>query len=216
MRPLLDSKRGFLVLEVRENGAKVEVDGRTVGLAPLGGRLELTMGPHEVAISKDGFLPWARTLDVQSGQVAVEPVSMVPNQEFIAGYEGRAQRMRTVAWLTGGGAALLVGAGVALRLVDDARFQDLVDKKYIQRGPACSVTVPNYNGTDYCPTDAGRLHNAVGTVSSIEHADSVALGGVILGLVSGAVSAVLFATGDSPGRYAAYSDGKSASLRLNF
>jgi TolB-like protein len=216
MRPLLDSRRGFLVLEVRENGAKVEVDGRTVGVAPLGGRLELTMGPHEVAISKDGFLPWARTLDVQSGQVSVEPVSMVPNQEFITDYEGRAHRMRTYAWISAGGAALFLSVAAAVRLVDDARFQDLVDKKYIERGPDCTATVPNYNGTDYCPTDAGRLHNAVGTVSSIEHADAIALGGVIAGAVSAALSVVLFSSGDTPGRYSAYSDGKTASLWLSY
>src|SRR5262249_30765251 len=61
--PLLEAKKGFLVLDVREKGAKVTVDGRTMGFTPLAGRLELAMGAHEVLIEKEGFLAFARTLD---------------------------------------------------------------------------------------------------------------------------------------------------------
>jgi TolB-like protein len=215
MRPLLESRRGYLVLEVREGGARIEVDGRTVGVAPLAGRLDLTMGPHEVAISKDGFVPWARTLDVQSGEVSVEPVSLVPNQDFISDYEGRAARTRTFAWITGAAAAGLLATAGALRIVDDARFSDLSSKKYLQRGTACAASSPSYNGTDFCPTDLGRQNGVVQTVSSIERLDDIALGAGLAGVLSAAVSAVLFATGDPPGRYSAYSAGPVAGPKTS-
>src|SRR5207302_1662051 len=54
VQPLLESKKGYLVLDVHEKGAKISVDGRTVGLSPLAGRLELPMGAHDVLIEKQG------------------------------------------------------------------------------------------------------------------------------------------------------------------
>lgn len=213
VQPLLENKKGFLVLEIRERGAKVTVDARTVGVTPLPGRLELPMGAHEVTVEKEGFLTWARTIDVPPAQATVEPVALVPSQQFIDDYESSAATTRVIAWVTAGTAAALVGTGVVLRLVDDARFEDLQTKQYIDQRGICAEINPDYNGSDYCPTALGYENGVLDTIDSIEQTDTIALAAVIAGAATGLVSVYLFASGDTPGRYEAFgATGASAAL----
>lgn len=204
VQPLLESKRGSLMLDVRERGAKIAVDGKTVGTAPIG-RLALAMGPHEVLVEKPGFLSFARTVEVLPDQVTVEAVMLVPNQEFIDAYESSAGLVRAAAWITAGSAVALLGTAGVLRLVDDARFSDLVAKRYLEVRGVCADLSPGYNGTDYCPTELGQENGVLDTVRGIETVDSVALGLAIAGAASAAASVILFVTGDPPGHYAPFS-----------
>ena len=218
VQPLLAGRKGFLVLDTRERGAKVTVDGRLVGITPLQGRIELAMGAHEVLIEKEGFLTWARTVDVPPNQAVVEPVSLVPSQAFIDDYRSGASTTRTFAWITAGAGAALVGTAAALRLIGDARFSDLVDKRYItQQASVCAAQNPGYSGTAFCPTPAGYENGALDSIRSIERQDTFALAAVIAGGASALVSAVLFLTGDDPGKYEAYGSttGPTVSIGLN-
>lgn len=217
MQPLLADKKGYLVLDMREAGAKVTVDGRLVGISPLAGRIELPMGAHEVLIEKEGFLTWAKTVDVPPNQAAVEPVSLVPSQAFIDDYQSSAQTTRTVAWITAGAGATLVATAVVLRLVADARFDDLSNKGYITtQASICADQNPSFSGDGFCPTPEGYANDVLGSVRSIETMDSLALGAVITGGASAIVAAVLFAIGDDPSRYEAYGETRvSASIGKN-
>jgi TolB-like protein len=212
VRPLLEQNRGALVLEVGERGAKVKIDGRTLGVTPLSRRVELSMGPHEVSIDKAGFVPYARTVEVKPGAVTVETVTLVPNQAFISDYESTARTVRTVAWIGASGAAVALGAAGAMRLINDARFDDLVSKRYLESG--LCVGVPGAQAGDLCPTPLGRSQGVVDDVASIEQLDRVALGLAIGGAVSGVVSVVLFLSGDEPGRYGAFSSRRAASASV--
>ena len=219
VQPLLRNKRGFLVIDVREPGAKISVDGRLVGVSPLPGRLPLTMGAHELLVEKEGFLAWARTVDVAPNQAAVEQVALVPSEAFVEEYQARAEAIRTSAWITAGSGALLLGTSLVLKLVADARFDDLVSKGFITRdGAVCSTTVQNFNGSDFCPTQAGYDNGVLGTLDSIEVMDTAALVTVLVGGASAIASAVLFATGDDPAKYEVYGDqqvrASSSELRL--
>ncbi|MCK6551571.1 PEGA domain-containing protein [Myxococcota bacterium] len=219
VQPLLEGKKGFLVLEIREGGAKVSVDGRTVGVTPLAGRLELAMGAHEVAVEKEGFLTWARTIDIPPGQATVESVALVPSQEFIEAYSASASRTRTIAWITGGAAVALAGAAGVLRLSNDGRFDDLVAKGYIDQRDACAEVAPDYDGASYCPTALGYENGVVGTIDSIETMDTIALGAVLAGVATGAVSLYLWLSGDDPARYDAFGASVgpgAASLSIDF
>ena len=211
VQPLLADKKGYLVLDVKERGAQVKLDGRLVGVTPLAGRLEVAMGAHEVLIEKEGFLAYAKTLDVPPNQAVVEPVSLVPSQAFIDDYSGRQGILRGSAWATAGLAAALVGTGVALKLVSDARFDDLVNKGYLtQNSAVCAAQNPNYNGSDFCPTSDGYANDVTGSVDSIETQDSAALGLAITGAVSVVASVVLFLVSEDPDRYEAYGAGGGA------
>jgi TolB-like protein len=216
IQPLLESRKGFIVLDARERGAKVTVDGRLVGHTPLSGRLELPMGAHEIVLEKEGFLTWARTVDVPPNQATVEPIALVPSQEFIDDYEGAASRTRTFAWITAGAALALLGTGGVLRLIDDARFDDLRTKQFIDQRGICAEINPSYNGTDFCPTALGYENGVLDTIESIERTDTFSLAAAIAGAASGIVSAYLFLSGDAPGRYEVYGTGTSAVLSIGW
>lgn len=212
--PILESKRGALVLNVMEEGATVRIDDRTIGVTPMKGRIELAMGPHDVEVDKEGFVTFARTVDVLPSEVRVETVMLVPNASFIDDYESGAGTIRTVAWISAGAAVALVGTGAALKLVDDARFDDLVAKEYVEQRGICAELNPGYNGTDFCPTELGRQNDVLSDVDSIETMDTIALVSVVSGAVAGLVSVVLFATGDPPDRYSVYAEaGAQSGLR---
>lgn len=213
--PLLEGRRGSLVLDAREAGAKVTIDGKTAGVTPLG-RQTLTMGPHEVVVEKPGFLPYARTVDVLADQVTVEAVTLVPNETFIADYESGARTVRMMAWIGAGTTFALLGTGGVLRLVSDARFDDLVSKQYLSTRGDCAELDPSFNGTDLCPTELGQENDVVGTVERIETMDTVALVLGVGGVLMGAATVLMFALGDEPGHYAPFAaagpDGASAGL----
>ena len=205
VQPLLADKKGYLVLDVRELGAEVKLDGRLVGVTPLPGRLEVAMGAHDVLVEKEGFLTYAKTVDVPPNQAVVEPVSMVPSQAFVDAYASKNRVLRTSAWATAGVGAALLGTGLVLKLIADARFDDLVDKGYLtQNAAVCSAQNANYNGSDFCPTSEGFANDVVGSVDSIEGQDSAALGVVIAGAATALTSAVLFLVSEDPGKYDAY------------
>lgn len=205
VQPLLADKKGFLVLDVQESGATVKVDGRLVGVTPLAGRLEVAMGAHEVLVEKEGFLAYAKTVDVPPNQATVEAVSLVPSQAFIDDYASRNRVVRGAAWATAGVGAALLGTGLALKLISDARFDDQVTRGYLTQNPnVCGAQNPNYNGSDYCPTPEGYANDVVGAVDSIETQDSIALAAVVTGAVSAVASAVLFAVSDDPDKYDTY------------
>lgn len=205
VQPLLADKKGYLVLDVREAGAEVKVDGRLVGVSPLPGRLEVAMGAHDVLIEKEGFLAYAKTVDVPPNQAVVEAVSMVPSQAFVDAYASRNQVLRTSAWASAGVGAALIGTGIVLKLIADARFDDLVDKGYLtQNAAVCAAQNPNYNGSDFCPTPDGFNNDVVGSVDSIETQDSAALGIAIAGAATALTSVVLFLVSEDPAKYDAY------------
>lgn len=203
VQPLLADRTGYLVVDARETGAEVEVDGKLVGVTPLAGKLELPMGPHEVVVEKEGFLVWARSLDVEPGQATVAPVALVPSQSWVSDYQSRAQTLRTAAWGTAGGALLMVGAGVSLALIADARFDDLVGKGWLSRD---SSDCPDIGATagDYCATSSGLSSGVLSEVDGVNTTDTLAVGALVTGGVLGLTSAILFLTGDDPDRYEAF------------
>ncbi|MBK8009882.1 MAG: PEGA domain-containing protein [Deltaproteobacteria bacterium] len=211
MAPLLEDKRGFLVVSLDAVGAQVSVDGRTVGISPLGGRLELGMGAHEVRVAHEGFMDWAQTVEILPGQVSVADVRLVPSQGYIDAYEARASRTRAFAWVAAGTSVALVGTGVVLRVVDNAKFRDLVDRGYLTQDGSCAASDPGFEAGDYCPTGLGYEHGVLDEISSIERLDTVATGLIIAGGVSAVLSVYWFFSGDSPGRYSAYSVGAAQS-----
>lgn len=212
VRPLLEANRGFLVVQVSEAGAKIAIDGRLVGVSPLSERVQLAMGPHEVVVEKAGFITAAQTADVTANKVKVDQVTLVPNQAFIGDYESTAAAVRGVAWATTVLGVAGLGAAGALRLIADARFDELVSKRHLEQGGVCAEASTAFNRTDYCPTELGRANGVADEVGSIEGMDTGALVAAIGGGVSAVVGVVLFLTGDAPGRYATYSAGPSAAF----
>ena len=95
------------------SGARVSLDGRFVGEAPLAGAVELQSGSHRLEVLRVGYASFGKTLDVSAGQaVAVAaPLSMT------------LQRRVSIGLMAGGGAAVAGGVvlgGLALAAQADA------------------------------------------------------------------------------------------------
>jgi hypothetical protein len=59
---------GTLVIDVDVKGAEIEVDGKKVGTSPLGRRIFLEPGDHNVHIRGEGGAEWTSTVHLEKGE----------------------------------------------------------------------------------------------------------------------------------------------------
>ena len=67
----LANKTGWLSVRVSENGAQVDLDGKSLGVSPVPVLIRVPVGPHEVHVSKGGFAAFAGHADVGADGTAV-------------------------------------------------------------------------------------------------------------------------------------------------
>jgi hypothetical protein len=60
-----------------EAGAEVSVDGQSVGTTPLAEPLRLAEGRYLVGITRPGFHPWSRYVDVSRDEDALQEVRLL-------------------------------------------------------------------------------------------------------------------------------------------
>lgn len=98
-------------------GANVRIDGRLVGVAPLGGPLALRAGKHSVVVSDLGHKPYKTEFEVARGDVREVEVDLDTTFQ------------RTLSWwFLGAGAASFIGTGivVGVALGSEARARFLI------------------------------------------------------------------------------------------
>ncbi|HEU4409399.1 MAG TPA: PEGA domain-containing protein [Polyangiaceae bacterium] len=111
----LRPRPGLLAFRVPE-GARLFLDGRELGGAPLGAPVEVEPGAHVVAVTRPGRRAVAREVVVGRGE----------RQTFAADLPVTGQRVASFALLGAGGAALLAGGGgAALALAREGEAKDL-------------------------------------------------------------------------------------------
>jgi hypothetical protein len=73
-----DALPGVLVFAAHEtfHGAVISVDGRVVGAVPS--RISVPAGRHQASVSKDGYEPWERWLDVADSQEVPLEIVLAP------------------------------------------------------------------------------------------------------------------------------------------
>ena len=109
---ILKGREGYLVLQAAETGAVVKIDGQIRGTTPVKGRMTLTWGPHLLEVEKAGFVSYSEDISIPNKQVLAKNIALVPSNDFIDAYEGKAKKMRTAAWITSGLAVAGVGAAI--------------------------------------------------------------------------------------------------------
>lgn len=211
VRPLLEAKQGFLSLSCSEEGANVKVDDTLVGVTPLE-RLDVNWGPHTVKVEREGFIAYARDIDVESGRTSRLDVRLIPSQEFIEKYETRAKTFRTLAWTSSGLA--LAGLGLAGFFEFRARSAEDDHNGKVRELESAGKAIVGPNG--YTITDeAARLTEQPRLDSLKDDADQntlisrVALGA---GVAVGLASLYFWLAGDSMDRYEEYRGEGSALL----
>jgi hypothetical protein len=101
-------------------GADVRIDGRLIGVAPLGGPVALPAGEHTVVVSDDGTVPAKQALSLNRGDVTNVALELDNTAQRTASY-----------WLMGAGALSLVITGivVSIALISEARARILISKR---------------------------------------------------------------------------------------
>lgn len=101
-------------------GARISVDGRPMGTAPLSRPLELPAGKHFVTVTSRGSVGWSQEIDVKRG----EEVSLDARLH-------RTGQRKASYWVLGASALSFVGSGVAglLAISANNKASDIDDKR---------------------------------------------------------------------------------------
>jgi TolB-like protein len=190
VRVLLEQASGYLVVRLSEEGANIEINERLAAVSPSP-RLEVPSGPHRVAITKEGFIRWARDVEVVPNETTVADAVLIPSPEFVEDYESSASFYRITAWtLTGIGVGATATGAALLMLQGDERARLSSDIEDFNRGES-----------DATRQDLNRRIDRVDREYKIYQA--VAFGGVA------ALGAALYfwLAGDPPGKYREFRSG---------
>ncbi|HEY3451888.1 MAG TPA: PEGA domain-containing protein [Myxococcales bacterium] len=203
VRPILDKEQGFLDLLCREIGASVKIDGRLVGVTPFPMQ-KLGWGPHRVVVEKEGFIAWAKDVQVERNQAVAETVALIPSPEFIDSYRSRNNGYRAGAWVTTVLAIAGVGAALGVQYA-------VVEPTYEKFSPLQKAFGSSQNDiTDACKT-AGQTGDSQSCYDYAERlgrdgdmAQWIARGAGGLAIVSAGLAAYFWLAGDDPGKYDTY------------
>ncbi|MGC4117196.1 MAG: PEGA domain-containing protein [Myxococcales bacterium] len=202
VRPILDKEQGYLDLICRENGASVKIDGRLVGVTPFPMQ-KLGWGPHRVVVEKEGFIAWAKDVQVERNQAVAETVALIPSPEFIDSYRSRNTGFRAGAWVTTVLALASAGAAVGVKFgkVDPtwdefSPLQKAFGSSTSEIASACETA--GYKETKDCYARAQQLSR------DGELYQTIALSAGGLAIVSAGLAAYFWLAGEDPARYDTY------------
>lgn len=187
---ILKGREGFLVLSVAETGAVVKVDGQIRGTTPIKGRMTLTWGPHLLEVEKAGFVAYSEDISVPNKQVLAKNVALVPSDDFIDAYEGKAKKMRMAAWITTG----LALAGGATAVYFNARSASTESSLEQAR----QTYLQSQSQTDYT-----RMKSLADTGNSQVLLARVGLG---VGVAALAAATYFWVAGDDPHKYEGFKE----------
>jgi len=145
-------------------GARVSVDGRPMGDAPLGTPLELAAGVHLLAVTANGHDAFLRELDLSRGETRRVDAALAMSR----------QRKIAIAMLVGAAAAVAAGgAFLGVTIVEQNQAQAFLD---IQKKRA--LTQPE--AQSYADDRDQRITWGIATAATFAGAAALALTGVLL------------------------------------
>ncbi|MDF1565062.1 MAG: PEGA domain-containing protein [Deltaproteobacteria bacterium] len=124
----LEGRLGSLIISVSEPGSSVKIDGRIVGVSPLGEQ-KVPAGVHLVEVEKTGFITAKEQVVVKVDETVARGVQMVPSPDFLESYAKSAKRMRLGAWISAGATVVALGAGGYFHLKADATAADFKEQR---------------------------------------------------------------------------------------
>jgi hypothetical protein len=95
----LTAKTGALSVHVEESGADVALDGKSIGTSPIAALVRVTVGPHEVHVTKAGFLPFVGNADVQpDGKAVIDatPLALQPTRGHVTVHAPGSEPLRVI------------------------------------------------------------------------------------------------------------------------
>lgn len=117
------------------DGADVRIDGRLVGVAPLGGPLALEAGKHSIVVSDAGRHVYKTDVDVGRG-----------DEKTVEAELDRTAQRTAAWWFLGAGAASFIGTGVVIgiALVSEGQARLLIRKRDVDKMNLTAVERDDY------------------------------------------------------------------------
>jgi hypothetical protein len=197
---ILAGRTGRLVVSLDEVGAVVKVDDQAKGTTPLRGAIALPAGPHTLTVEKKGFVAYQKDVQIDSGKLSEERVTLVPSPDFVKEYESRQKKLRLGAWISTGVAAAGLAAAVALQVSANSLYGNestpgtfLYDRAKLQNGVEVQGGV---NLRD----EANKLKSDISTRQTM----SYVAGG--LGGVAAIAATYFWIAGEDPRRYQGFAE----------
>jgi hypothetical protein len=191
---------GNLEIEASEPGATATVDGRPASATEA---TRLPIGAHHLMVSRAGFVPAERDINIDLGATATVKVRLDPTVETREAYDAHLRNRRIWAWsVTGLGVvslavgAVLVTTGRSARDSANTNLQT-VNQEFVRfSGADCDPSLQVDQAA--CSAKLAAANQRVTDANNRVTAGYIS-GGV--GVVAAVVGVVLLVTGDDPNRY---------------
>lgn len=127
---------GTMLVQTREAGAVVKVDGTAVGETPMPGPWTLAPGIHRVEVAAPGKKPFSARVRIVPGKMTTVPAYAAPSPAEAKDqvktvhrvvHTGAGFSLSTAGYVTAGVGVAALGAGVALGLMADGAAADARD-----------------------------------------------------------------------------------------
>ncbi len=105
----LTLEKALALVEIRVNvsGAKIHLDDKMMGTAPLSAPLSLAPGTHKVRVEREGYSPYERTFEAQGEETIRLSINLQSDRPQVI-YEP--PRLKTGFWVAAGATALSASA----------------------------------------------------------------------------------------------------------
>ncbi|HTB76380.1 MAG TPA: PEGA domain-containing protein [Polyangiaceae bacterium] len=95
----LTAKTGSLSVHVEDSGADVSLDGKSIGTSPVAAIVRVSVGPHEVRVTKAGYLPFVGQADIQpDGKASIDatPLAVQPTRGHVIVHAPGSEPLRVI------------------------------------------------------------------------------------------------------------------------
>ena len=210
--PILARNSGQLFVSVTDPGAAgavVEADGKALGItAPPGtatAPLTLGWGPHRVTIKKEGFLTYAKDVQIEEAQTTTLAVTLIPSPDFVSSYQRKNRILRYGSYALGVAALALAGVALYENADNSGRYDVFRDARseyqhFLTDGTSAE-NQPNCLALK-AKTKEANCYKALDTEAAAGNKQLNLVYGLTAGAAAAAIGTVtLFLLSEDPGRY---------------
>lgn len=178
---------GAVDLIVNVPGAEVIVDGKKVGISPLGDTLFVDPGSRTIEVSLSGYEPAKETVLARKGDSKKLTITLTPKKDQVAVTAPPGYRPQRALIVVGGAvAAIGIGAGVAFTVLANGQATEAEEQQGKLSGTSACFQTGGAALPSACADLRGHLENQ-GTYSNAALVSFIAGGAFALGTAGLAV-----------------------------
>jgi len=151
---------GKIKFAITPPGAKVVIDGKLIGTAPLDAPVRLEQGTHRVHVEADGYVPFDAALDAVASQTLFNSIDLVSTAPLVAGSRRGAQG--ALGWAAIGIGVAAAAAGVVCGVFANKSYNNYQAAEYRLGSDSVTGAVQYRNDTQTFATAANLSYLGAG------------------------------------------------------